>query len=216
MILSYIVAMSAIEAILMWYAMLSAGPYRLRGLIAINMMLITLMASKTIVLFSHLTNIANILYASVMLSQYIIYKKFGKEASVATVKITIYALVSCTSLSYTLSLFPIVAGNELSAHAISTIADFSLAVLFASFFAFVFGQTSLIVALESGLGGLWAIFIAQMVDSAVFFPIAFGLVNGFPIMDALWTGFVFKLVVSVIIYVFYSILSRLHVHFRPI
>lgn len=198
----YMMELIVVEALLLWFALRSDGPYRTRGLIAVNMLLIALMASKWFEIFGHVTNVANVFYATVVVAQAYIFSRYGLDSMVRTIPMTLYALVVGVTLAYLTSLTPVVDGNIVEATAISTVAAFSLTVVAASFFAFIIGQAVLAVILGwvhlNKTRYLLAIVAAQLVDSAVFFSIAFS--NSGIVGDAMITGFLLKVAVSLPIF----------------
>ena len=119
----------AIESALIAYALCSKGPFRLRGLIAVNMILISLLASKLISIGGMVTNAGTVLYAAVVLGQVIIFDRFGKQAAVDTIKMTLYALIAALSLSYVVANLPVIYGNEGESYALLMMSDFSLRVV---------------------------------------------------------------------------------------
>lgn len=197
-----LIAMIVTEGVLLGYALSTHSPFRTRGFIAVNMILITLLASKLISLGGHVTNVGIIFYSAVMLAQAKIQKRHGEKSAFETVKMTLFALLVAAPLTYMTSLLPVVAGNEASSYAISLLGNFSMTVVLASFFAFMLGQSSLILAIRK-TGNMWVgIFVGQLVDSAVFFPITFGLLGDWKMLVTIaTTGFIAKVLITPIMYV---------------
>lgn len=200
--MTWILLLCVAEVSLLAYALLSPGPFRIRDLIAINMVLISLFASKLLTVFGYTTNVANIFYATVVLSQAVIFHRYGKDAAVRTISMTMHALVASLSLSYIISNFPVVLGNEAPSQAIFLVANQSIHVVFASLFAFMIGQYTLVLSLQylKRLKYPLAIILTQIVDSLVFFPIAFSSMPVPLMLQVMSTGAIFKVLVTGIMY----------------
>lgn len=202
-----LVLLAAIESALMAYALCSSGPFRLRGLIAVNIVLISLLASKLVSIGGFVTNVGSVLYATVVLAQIIIFDRFGKQAAVDTIRMTLYALVAALTLSYVVAHVPTVYGNEDASFALLQISDFSLRVVLASFFAFVLGQAALIISMEKFQSYATSVLLVQIVDSAIFFPVAFGIFKLGEMTEILMVGLFLKVFISLPIYLLYTAFS---------
>ena len=184
----------ATEMALLAYAAMPTNPYRMRGLIALHMVLISLFAPKLFEYYGFISNIGAIFYAAVMVMQTYIFTQYGHDAAVATIRMTLFALVSTLALVYAMSVVPVVAGNELFSIAVQQVANFSLETILASFFAFIIGQSVLVYALGK-TNPVVALVLAQLADTVVFFPIAFAYS---PILiPIIMTGYFTKILVSV-------------------
>lgn len=186
----------AIEMALMVYATLAEGPYRMRGLIALNMVLISLFAPKLFEYHGFISNVGNVFYAAVMIMQTYIFMQYGHKAAVSTIRMTLFSLVSVLALVYAMSIVPAVAGNEVFSAAVSQVTNFSLETIFASFFAFVIGQSVLVYFLDKTNPAV-AIIVAQFVDTVIFFPIAFSYSPA--LLGIMITGFIFKVLLTPIL-----------------
>lgn len=179
---------------LMVYATFAEGPYRMRGLIALNMVIISLFAPKLFEYHGFISNIGNVFYAAVMIMQTYIFMQYGHKAAVSTIRMTLFALVSSLALVYAMSIVPVVAGNEVFSAAVSQVTNFSLETIFASFFAFVIGQSVLVYFLDKTIP-IVAVLAAQFVDTIIFFPIAFAYSP--MLLSIMVSGYVTKVLVSV-------------------
>ena len=169
------------ELIFLLYAAVSRAPYYLRRFTVLNMILITLFAPRLIEVGGMVTNVGTIFYSAVMVSQLLIFHLFGKEEVTHTIRMVLWMLLGFVGISGWINMLPVVQGNESYAAAMSAILSFPPAVVFASFFAFVIGQSFVIRCMASEekrkptivFYSMCAI-MAQIVDSVIFFPLAFG------------------------------------------
>lgn len=179
--------------------------YRLRGFVVVIMVMIWFFSSKLLDVGGYVSNIWNILYAGVMLLQFVILEKLGKKFAIDTVKMVYYNLGLAFLIAYFIFLFPTVLGNEIASDHVNYIANSNLRVITWSFSAFYLWQMVFIIAHEK-LKHL-SIFtrytvpmiLAQIVDSFVFFPVAF-FWTGLPILQILSVGIIFKVIVWVIMF----------------
>lgn len=196
-----LVVFCLVEAALLWYCFLTDGPFRARGLIAVNMVLISFFAAKMMATPIGVTNVSTVLYATVVLAQFLILKRYGRDAAVGTLRMTMFALIAALSLGTVIALIPTVIGNELDAFAVDAIASTSLQVVLASLFAFIIGQSILVLVGEKH-GMFITTTATQLVDSALFFPIAFGALDG--MYEIMAVGFAVKVVATLVVYSFYK------------
>jgi hypothetical protein len=200
------------EALLLVEAVICAGLViavwtldreRLMGVIAIALILITTAGGKVIEVFGHETNTGNLFYASIFLATYFLIERYGRRAGMRAVWWGVAAVVSFLALAE-LSVAFVGSGQTGSFDAaLFSIFDRAPRIALASLVAYVASQ-SLNVYLYAYLkrrldgGRLWlraniANALAQVLDSAVFFSIAFiGVVPPPHVFDIIVTGYVIK------------------------
>lgn len=179
------------------------GRSRLYCLILIFLILIAAAGGKVVTFFGHETNTGNIFYAAAYLATYFLLERYGRRAGFYAVWIGALGVAFYSLLVYiTIQL----AGSpETSAlnSALPIVFEPVPRVAFASILAFVISQNvniRLYLHLKAGLLGAsrwWraniANALAQMLDSLVFFVIAFaGVVPNVNVGDILFTGLAIK------------------------
>ena len=171
----------AVEMAVLLFAAVSGEPYRLRGLaVARPMILISLFAPLLMHVNGLYSNVGNIWYATAIMAQCIILERWGSRAALDTVVMVYTTLATLFAACAVLPLFPVVPGNEEWARAIHMIAARNVQITVASFSAFGLAQLVLIwvyVHTRHAFGPLVAMIMAtvgaQIIDSVVFFPLAF-------------------------------------------
>lgn len=173
--------------------------------IAVFLILIASVGGKLVEFFGHETNVGNIYYAALFLATYFIIERFGKRGGIRSLMVGAVIAVFFSALVQIAILYE---GTESSAalnEALSTVFASSLRVAFASLVAFLVSQSVnilLYIYLKERAQGryLWlranaTNVLAQIVDSAIFFLIAFwGIVAPENITDILLTGILIKVV----------------------
>jgi uncharacterized integral membrane protein (TIGR00697 family) len=196
--------LTAIEAGLIAYA--SASLYRLRGLVVINMVLITLLAAKQIEVLGFTSNLGNALYVGVMTAQTITLAAGRRDVALGNKATCYFALLAVVLLGGAVGFAPVVPGNESLAFAIDAVTGFAPRVVVASFLAFALSQYVLIHGFD--YLGRWPLawrclaiqIVAQGVDSAVFFPCAFlNDSNGGAVIEMALTGFAVKVALTALL-----------------
>lgn len=151
----------------------------LRGLIVVNMLLISCAGALLGAFGPLITNYGNVWYAAVVAGQFLILDRYGRLAASATIP-RVYAGVTlflvCT---YPLAYAPLLPGNEHLGGAVQTLAGHRPQILIASYAAF--GLTMATLDLTFAAMRRWSrsgailisVVVAQTVDTLVFFPIAF-------------------------------------------
>ena len=151
----------------------------LRYATVINLILVGLTASKLADFGIGVSNVASLFYAAVFLSQFILIKEFGSKVARATVPVALTAVTSLLLLRFFLANVPTVAGNEAMSNAYLQLASNAPTIAVASFVAFYAAQQVMILATEklsyfpTWIQYLSVCFLAQIVDSLIFFPVAF-------------------------------------------
>jgi uncharacterized integral membrane protein (TIGR00697 family) len=181
---------------------------RLYGVIAINLILISLLGGKIVEFFGYQTNTGNIFYASAFLATYFLIERHGKQEGARSILIGSVAVVFFTIfLKLSIALQSVDVSSALDmAYAKAFDPTFRLA--FASVLAYIVSQTvnvNIYSALKHKFEGahLWlraniSNVVAQAIDSVVFFVIAFwGVVPPDNIKEIILTGFTIKVLFMV-------------------
>ncbi len=179
----------------------------LLGTVIVNLMLIGIFGAKLITVFGFSTNAGNVFYACVFLATYFILERYGKQVGMKTIwygASLILFFVAMSQFAVRLTGLPL---SDAANSAISTLFLFSLRITFASVLAYVFAQYVNIFIYEwlrvrTHGKLLWlrsngANIVSQLVDSLLFFSIAFFDLPGPILVQTILVGWLVKtLVVS--------------------
>lgn len=146
-------------------------------------------------------NVWTLIYPFVVFTQYVLLKISGDGPVVQSTKTLFITYVYFILLWYTISLLPIISGNEAISHAITTLLWWSIRIIIASFLAFTIAQTVLIVSYKR-YGYIISTILMQLVDSFFFFWLAFGWVTIF-----MFDWFLFKVCIWILLYPLYRIIK---------
>lgn len=146
-------------------------------------------------------NVWTLIYPFVVFTQYVLLKISGDGPVVQSTKTLFITYVYFILLWYTISLLPIISGNEAISHAITTLLWWSIRIMIASFLAFAIAQTVLIVSYKR-YGYIISTILMQLVDSFFFFWLAFGWVTIF-----MFDWFLFKVCIWILLYPLYRIIK---------
>jgi len=195
------------EAVVSTFFVLGAWRYvreRLYGVIVIFLILIANMGGKLIDVFGHTTNTGNIFYASVFLATYFIIERLGKREGMYSIWVGVIGVAFFfVFVQFTVSMIGSPTTAVLNNALAVAYTPFSQ-VTTASILAYVISQNFNVffyAYLKKNLnhGHLWlrvniSNFLSQIIDSAIFFTIAFwGVIAPDNITDILMTGFVIKI-----------------------
>lgn len=210
--------MGANELLLVLTAILCAGVVlvawqldkeRLHSSILIFLILISVMGGKIVEFFGYETNTGNIFYASIFLATYFLIERYGKREGLRSIWIGILGVIFFSALLQISLLYTSTPTTEsLSAALREAFAPLSRVAL-ASLIGYTVSQAFnvfLFLKLKQQFinGRLWlranlANAGAQLVDSAIFFSIAFsGIVSTENIVEIIVTGFVIKVLFMMI------------------
>lgn len=186
-------------------------PNKIIALLHLNMLLILLLASKLLNIGGIITNIGTIFYATVVPIQYAILKLNGKDSFLKAIYSTYFIVTLGFSLIYILGVFPSLDIDN-SAKAVNAITNLSVSTLGASFSAFAFSQAILYLIvtnqrIKETYKYILAILIVQLVDSLIFFPLAFGDLPLSTIWGMLWSGLLLKVILGWALYPFYKLIK---------
>jgi queuosine precursor transporter len=177
------------------------------GAIAVNLILIGIFGAKLISIFGFTTNAGNAFYACVFLATHFLLERHGKHLGLKAIWFGAGFILYFVAMSQFASQFVGLALSETVNVSISTLFSFSARITFASIIAYVFAQ-HLNVYLYEWLKGktnnrlLWlrsngANIVAQLVDSLLFFTLAFPELPGPLLVQTILVGWLTKtLVVS--------------------
>lgn len=146
-------------------------------------------------------NVWTLIYPFVVFTQYVLLKISGDGPVIQSTKTLFITYVYFILLWYTISLLPIISGNEAISHAITTLLWWSIRIIIASFIAFAIAQTVLIVSYKR-YGYIISTILMQLVDSFFFFWLAFGWVTIF-----MFDWFLFKVCIWILLYPLYRIIK---------
>jgi queuosine precursor transporter len=180
------------------------GKERLYTVIAVLLILIATVGGKIITVFGYETNTGNIFYASVFLATYFLIERYGRREGTQSVWIGLIVVVFFSLLARITVMF---AGSAATAP-LNAALELAFApvprIMFASLCAYVLSQAVnvhlyLYLKREWGDRYVWlraniANLVAQVLDSAVFFTIAFwGVVPLETLMEAIRIGLSIKI-----------------------
>ena len=186
------------------YVAWKLGEERLYTAIVAFLILIATVGGKLVEFFGHETNTGNIFYAAVFLATYFLIERFGKAKGLRSIWIATIVVVFYTILAQLSVLYVGTSGTGSFSAAVSVVFASSLRVTFASVVAFVASQTFnvyLYTYLRERFKNkyLWlrantANALAQILDSGIFFLVAFGgVVAPENISDIIATGILIKI-----------------------
>ncbi len=177
----------------------------LMGIIITNLMLIGVFGVKLVSVLGLVTNVGNAFYACVFLATYFLIERYGRAAGMKTIWFGASFVIIFTVLS---QLATRSEGSVLSSEinsTIQTLFSFSPRVFLASILAFVFAQYVNITLYEwvkarthgkwPWLRGNFANGISQLLDSVLFFTIAFYDLPGLSLVKAILAGWAIKVIV---------------------
>jgi uncharacterized integral membrane protein (TIGR00697 family) len=181
------------------------GKERLYSAIIVFLILIAGVGGKIVDFFGFETNTGNIFYASVFLATYFLIERYGRREGTRSIWIGVIAVVFFSLLARITS---VLVGSGATAEldaALVVAFDPLLRLTFASLIAYAISQTCnvyLYIYLKERMQGarLWlranaTNVVAQLIDSIVFFLVAFlGTVPFTNVWEVLLIGFVIKVV----------------------
>ena len=197
--------LTALADVLFVFAASRLGRKWLLGTIAANLILIGIFGSKLVEFYGFITNAGNAFYACVFLATHFLLERQSEGNRLETVWFGVGVMVFFTTLSqFAVGLDPAPAGAAVSS-ALSTVFAFSPQVVLASMVAYLFAQHLniwLYETLRAKNRGrhLWlrtnaANIAGQLVDTTIFFTIAFYDMTGYLILQAIVVGCTVKIAV---------------------
>ncbi len=215
----FLIVILALFDILFVFVAARNGVKRLVGSIALNLILVTIFGSKLVSVFGYTTNIGNIFYACVFLATYFLLIRQSKEETMHTIWFGLICLLFFVVLSQlTIYIVGVNPGDKLDM-ALRTTFDLSIRVTVASALAFMFSQYANIQVYDFinkftkgnylWIQALGATIIAQLIDSCLFFTIAFLDMPGKFLVQAIVTGWIIKIAVIILAIPFFYIDRKL-------
>lgn len=196
---------SLITSVLFVFFAARLGINWLLGVVVVNLVLVGIFGAKLFTVFGLTTNVGNVFYACVFLATHFILERYGKREGLKTIWVGVGFVLFFVVMSQFATKFVGLPLSEGANEAISTLFAFSIRVIFASILAFIFAQyvnISLYEWLKARTHGkfLWlrsngANIVAQLVDSLLFFSIAFFDLPGPLLVQTILVGWLFKTVV---------------------
>jgi queuosine precursor transporter len=178
------------------------------GTIIINLILIGIFGAKLITVFGFVTNAGNVFYACVFLSTYFLLERYRKQEGLKTIWLGVGFILFFVIMSQLATKFIGLALSDDANTAILTLFSFSLRITIASIIAYVFAQYVNILVYEwirvrTHEKFLWlrsnsANILAQLVDSLLFFSIAFFDLPGPLLVQTILVGWLIKTLVVAI------------------
>jgi len=142
----------------------------------VMMLALSVVAAKMVPVFGFPSNAGNPVYAAVTVVVAVAVLKHGPDAARGLVWRTMLMLILGHAVFGFANIADVAPGNEAPSAALKSVTGPGLRLVAASFLAFALAQMVTIVVLMEGRDSWWyaiAVFLAQIVDSAVFFPAAF-------------------------------------------
>lgn len=180
----------------------------LLGTVAVNLILIGIFGAKLISVFGLVTNVGNVFYACVFLATHFIIERYGKNKAWQTIWfgmgfVAFFTLMSQIAINYNGSSL-----SDATNSASSTLFSFSPRIILASILAYAFAQyinIGVFSWLRARTNGkfLWlrsngANILSQLVDSMLFFSIAFIDLPGPLLLQAILIGWFLKSMVVLV------------------
>ena len=174
----------------------------LLGTVAVNLILIGIFGAKLISVFGLVTNVGNVFYACVFLATHFLIERHGKNVAWQTIWYGLGFVMFFTMMSQFAVYYNGLSLSDATNSASATLFSFLPRIIFASILAYVFAQYVNIAVyswLHTKTKGklLWlrsngANIVSQLVDSMLFFSIAFINLPGPLLLQAILTGWLLK------------------------
>lgn len=192
------------EAIWIFVAASSPGPYWLRKLVVVNLMMVAMFAPKLMNIGGYVTNITSIMYAGAFAIQMILLQNYGRDKAYRTIESVAFSMAALFTLSYLIYVFPAVEDGHHFSEIMAAIVKNMTHVIIASVTSFIIATVTMIEiysALEAKnkvlafVAGLTA---GQAIDSLLFFAVAFHDWPTSEQVEFIITGFVLKVIIGLI------------------
>jgi uncharacterized integral membrane protein (TIGR00697 family) len=180
-------------------------PQRLFGAVVLNLLLISIFGSKMVPFFNITTNAGNVFYACIFLATYFLLERNSVKSTYSVITVGILSVIFFTLLSQIVLHFSVVSGQETLSQAFFTVFSPSPRIVCASLIAYTFAQyinIRIYSYLQNRFKGSYlflrsngANIVAQLVDSCIFFSIAFVDVSGTVLLQAIISGWLIKIFV---------------------
>lgn len=198
-----VLSLMTLEAIWIFVAAATPGPYRLRGTVVINLLLVAIFAPKLMNVFGHTTNITSVAYASAFAAQMILIMNYGREKAYRTIEMVVFSLTMLFTLSYLIRIFPITENGIQFALAVDVLVRNMTHVVIASVTSFIIAivamietYTKLLATRGKTVAFVTSLIAGQLVDSSLFFAVAFHEWSTAEQLEFIWFGFVLKVMIG--------------------
>lgn len=188
-----------LELTLLSFANRNFGLKGLQIMTIVNLILISFFASKLLTVFGLTSNIGNIFYSMVVVSQGLIFFLYGEEQAKQSIWVAYMGIIATVLLAFFLRLFPTIDGNETYSTLVNSITATQIPIVAASFGSFWVTQRLFIyLAQKWRKKSLWVSYgvssiIAQVFNSLLFFPFAFYHILTIPqIIEVTIVGIIIK------------------------
>jgi len=178
------------------------GTEWLLGTVILNLLLVGIFGAKLVSIFGFVTNAGNVFYACVFLATHFILELRGRKAALRTIWVGVVFVFFFSALSQFAVMFNGSGLSQMANASLAGVFSFSFRVFCASILAYIFAQyvnISLYEWLRDRMDGkhLWirsngANILAQLVDSCLFFSIAFFDLPGPLLVQAILIGWAVK------------------------
>lgn len=199
--------LTLVEIIIVFMAV-RLGYEWLIGTIAINLILVGIFGSKLVSIFGFVTNAGNVFYGCVFLATHFIIEKYGKKVAWKTIWFGIGSITFFTLMTQLTIYYKSISLNDSLSDASTTLFSFSLRIIIASISAYIFSQylnIQIFSWIREKTNGklLWlrstvANIASQLLDSMLFFSIAFFDLPGTLLLQAILVGWLLKSLVVLI------------------
>lgn len=196
---------SALIDITVIYITARLCPQRLFGTIVLNLIFISIFGAKMVTVFGLTTNVGNVFYACVFLATHFILQRQSKKETYQVIWVGVFSLIFFIGLSQIAVMFPDAGMSTVFNQSLEKVFSLSLRVTFASLLAYIFAQyinISIFEWIRTKTKGkhLWlesngANIVAQLVDSCIFFSVAFIDLPGVQLLQAIYAGWLIKTIV---------------------
>lgn len=182
------------------------------GAIAINLILVSLFGGQLISIFGFITNAGNVFYIAISLALYLLIENYGHKEAGRGIWISFSLVMLFTILAQLAIGVHGISSSSAFEKALRTTFDISPRIALASLLAFLLSQhinLYLYERLKRVYGGskIWlrcnvSNIATQIVDSFIFFLVAFTLIAPSSITEIMLTGFAVKVIFGVLVTLF--------------
>ena len=177
--------------------------------IGINMVLVLFGSQKLVDFEFGISNVGNLYYASAVFGQFFIIIKEGKKAANINVKNVFIVMLAFLLFRVISADIPPVQGNEEYSRAFSLLVETHPAVFIAAFMGFYLGMQIFMLVIDSLKAYSFVVqyigagTVEQLVDSVIFFPVAFVVLpDHVPLIEIMLVGFSIKIAILFYLLIF--------------
>lgn len=195
------------DVLIIWHAA-RKGPDRVFGTIVLNLVLANIFEAKFTVIYGLTLDVGNVFYACVFLATYFMLERYGKKIGLKTIWIGAGFMICFTVLSQLATRLTGVPTSGVVDESLITLFSPPIRITIASILAYVFAQYANITLFEwlrTKTNNRYVWFtsngtnvVAQLIDSLIFFSIAFFDMPGDTLIQTILVGWLVKSVVVAI------------------